>query len=229
MELEVFLWFIFGLERLFKQAVRRAIPELDELRARPAEVLAKNEICIGPSRRYVIGPLVGLLVGTMFSLVLLGWRIEQVGEGPIPVEEKRLRLVLYIAPVVFASALFICFLRGGELTMAREGVSFRLRRVMVFCPWPVFGSAGDVATSGPLAVFIPVPREAIELLQEEVDGDLVAHGKRVNAKQLRPTRNRCGLVIRDLYAVRVDQVARLLIEIGSKLAPPTPSDISFDS
>src|SRR5262245_22737465 len=218
--LEVFLRAVFRMERVFRKSLKRAIPFLDELWERPAAVLASQEVRIGPSRRYVIGTLMGLLFGQVFCCVLVLSLPEDHRPRPLPVGDVALRIFLFIAPVVLVSVLFIYLLRGGELIMTPEGVSFRLRRSAVFAPWWAFAAVREIDSSGPLAVFVPVPPAAIEQLRQELDGDFVALGNAVNTKQVRPSKKRVGLIIRDLYAVRIDQIVPLLAEIARELARP---------
>jgi hypothetical protein len=227
-----FIEFIKGIAPSLDEALRkpflRVVPDQQELLTDPTALLRRNAIVIGPRKRYGTILMHGLVGTVVLYLVLgmlltscfgLGWTRTVWTYGPF----------LVLVPVVWLSALRHSY-RGAICRLTLSGAEFCHGRRIVFCPWALFQAAGTPARlDGGLA--IPVQpellcqvelREAPTTDSADVFPDKSARVRmpvEVRVAHLRFTRGGQHLVLKDLYELELEPLAKLLLYLGHALEP----------
>jgi hypothetical protein len=232
--------FLAGRRALFQQSLRQAIPDLDRLLAHPAETLGHGDVTIEPERNYLWPTLLTLLFVIplwVWGLVAITLRLPAPGLGPL------FGGLAATAPlVIVAFLLLVRLFRGGPCVLSRAGVTFKLRRKTVFCPWALFDTPGrpvpliavqrppDVLAVLPMQslrcvrVTLPLCPQAVPLVEARKGDRVVAQGTRASSRQFKIRSDHEA----DLsgFAVSADELAGLLLHLGRALGPGTGSQDS---
>ncbi len=131
---------LYRLDRRRLLPIRKWIPDVDELLARPDEYLSRFELEIGPWFRlytFCTGLALFAFLGLMaVTLMLTEW--------PQPYGLAGTLAFLVIGPIG-AKLLWRPF-RGGSCILNAEGVHFSRRSMEVFLPWEVLNAQGSRST-----------------------------------------------------------------------------------
>jgi hypothetical protein len=216
---------VLAIDRFLQKRVRRAVPDFDALWNDPAAELARQEVVIGPLRRYAVSTMLGLAVGLVISCGFTLSELERKGPRPAappPAHEVALAVAAFFVPPAVAVAVFLYLLRGGELVLRADGVVLRYRRTMVYCPWTLFRLPGEGWKQDRSHLVVPVWPPAVKEVVQGWEGDVRATGQGVRSKSLYFLSHR-EAVLADLYAVRLEDVGELLLHLGHKLGTVPPS------
>jgi hypothetical protein len=216
---ELVLW----LDRLAVKPLRKVVPNLEELSGEPGKALAGAEVHIGPSRRYasalVLGSL-GAVAGWAASVPLLV-ALNPFGRGWPPWAGVAVLLAgglgIWLASVLLMLRLF----RGGTAVLRADGVEFRYRKKVVWCPWALFDTPGAPFRPGRDRVLLPVAEEAVPFVEARRDEAVLARGVEVRTRQLR-FKSAGQAVLKALYEVDVEELGAFLLGLGRRLRRPVP-------
>src|SRR5262249_23014272 len=175
----IFLFF-FWLDDRSRRPLRQVVPELEELLARPADVLSYRDIHIGPWRRVgsfvglaLLGLLVSWFLGMWFTFCLLAPFLRGASD-------LFWQGILAFGGVIFIGILLLSLraLRGGHCMLRLEGVYLRYRRTEVFCPWALFNAPGEPAIhkQSVYQIELPIAVVAVPLVYARVKDTVVAEG-----------------------------------------------------
>ena len=216
---------IHGWDHFFRRELKQLIPNLRELIDRPADVLAYQDVRVGPCHRYVSSIVVGVIsgagLGVVLAMCLLSFDIQNRA-----VIRGFAIFSLLTLPIV--ATIFVLHLsRGGEVILKREWVEFRYRRTRVVCPWAVFNVQGDPAALSYDRLAIPVS-EALHEVECFVNDELKQAGLAVSTRQFRVRafdhprvtgfEHNLEAILSDHYIGRLDDIACLLLIIGRELS-----------
>jgi hypothetical protein len=195
----------------------------------PKEFFATSEVRIGPGLRIASSIVFGFLINVaVYVCALIGVAMS----GVPAVQGNFAWMLLSGLTSPFAPAFFIpvtlYFLRGGSLTLTKEGAQLTRRRKTVFCPWALFDVPGAPAKLDKRTVAIPVNPSAIADVKLLVNEMEIGNGRDGRTSQFRfrldsspRLANNGGLpeaALRDNYRARIDEVAALLFVIGCKMS-----------
>ncbi|HKI31060.1 MAG TPA: hypothetical protein VKA46_04285 [Gemmataceae bacterium] len=216
----LFIDLVVAIDRGLQKPLRSMVPSDDPLWYDPEGRLAREEVVIGPRRSYAVSAVLGVLVGCVFSCGFAFYQLEhpRAQRGPLPWPELVLFVAALLLPPVLGFGLFWHWLRGGRLVLRPTGVLFGYRKDRVFCPWALFQVPEDSWWMKERRFFLLAWPPAVPSVVHVRADTVVARGEEVCTKPLYFRRNG-ELVLRDLYAVRLDQVGGLLLHLGQQLGP----------
>jgi len=210
--------FILWLDRRSLKPLSKVVPNLGDLRTRPAAVLADGEVTIGPYQRWGTATALGLVL----TLVVLGLGavVLFAGNGRMPPRPGPIFMIgaiLVLIGVPLGSiALLLRLLQGGRLLLKRDGVEVQHRGVTVVCPWSLFNAEGTPFQPAKDRVLLPVDPAAIPLVEVRRDDQAIGRGPRTHLKALHfKTANL--LEIHGIFEVEPLELAELLVHLGRQL------------
>jgi hypothetical protein len=216
-----------GWDHFFRKDLSSLIPNLRALVERPADVLAYQEVRIGPCHRYVSSTIIGILVGAGLTGALAMFaRDLELGDWTL-IRNCSVFLLLTLPPICIWLCLHLT--RGGEVILTRTTAELRYGRRRVVCPWPVFCAPGEPAALSYDRLAIPISAAAPQIVCF-VGDVLVGCGYEVESPQFRLRRSdsprvtgiadNLEAVLGDYYAGRLDEIACLLLIVGRELGRP---------
>ncbi len=217
---------LYSLDRRRLLPIRKWVPDVDELLARPDEYLCCHEVEIGPWFRlytFCAGSAVFAFLGLMaVTLMLTEW--------PKPYGPAGALAFLVIGPVC-ARLLWRPF-RGGSCTLDAEGVHFCRRSMEVFLPWEVFNASGNpIYDEERERLYQPLNGSRLDDIELRQGGELVATGVAASASHARLL-SKGVIVLKSYYAVAPLELGYCLLSIGRTLChegqpdsakPPAPA------
>jgi hypothetical protein len=114
------------------RSVQQVIPDVEELLSDPAGYLHEGPVVIGPRQMYGLAAI--------FGIAALGCFGYSVWQGKFDPEAVSIGIGLALGALVWLS--WSLLMRGHELTLLADGVEFRYRDSVVWCPWALFNSGG---------------------------------------------------------------------------------------
>jgi hypothetical protein len=119
--------------------------------------------------------------------------------------------------------------RGGFCVLNAAGVRLIRGSIEVFCPWSLFSAPGQPfihALPGRNRLELPVSAASVPLVEARRDDLAIAQGIAVKAHQLYFRSSR-EVILRNLYQVKPDDMAWLLLHLGHSLglSGPAPKDL----
>jgi hypothetical protein len=214
--IELVLW----IDTLSRSKLARLIPNLEELFSHPEDVLAVQDVTIGPARRYGSGGCMGLLVGLAGAVAALVALTYLVGPRPGRHPDPVVRTLVLGTPllILLLSVLFMVrFFRGGSMVLTARGVELRYRATVVTCPWAVFNTPGQPSKPARDRLVLPVSARAVPLVEAWRDGAVIAAGADVKTYQWRLNWDGAA-VLKDIYQVSDPlTLGLLLLELGRLL------------
>lgn len=216
--------FVLWVDRRSLRPLDRLVPNLSELRARPAAALAEGDITIGPVRRWGSGIALGLLLALVLLAFMLVLFIAANGRPPWA-RAGRMSVLLPIAFLIgipLFSVLYVLHrLKGARMVLRDSGVELHDRGTTVVCPWALFDAPGVPFQPAKDRVLLPINAAALPFVEAHRDERLLAQGGRIRTRAIRfKTANLAEM--RALYEVEVPELAFLLLHIGRLLAKPLP-------
>lgn len=207
--------FIRWLDRRSQKPLDRVVGDLEQLLVDPADYFRYQELSIGPWRRWGSGLSLALLL--WFGLfVFMGLSALEVNP-PDPVKHFLIAALLLSGPLCFWAAMH--WLRGGSCVLDAAGARFVHRGVEVFCPWSLFSGPGQAiihSHRGRNRMELPVAAEAVPLVEARRNDVAFAYGMTIKTRQLR-FRSADEAILKDLYRVKPDELAWLLLHLGRSL------------
>jgi hypothetical protein len=197
------------------RSVRQVIPDFDDLQRDPATYLREGIVRIGPRQMYGLAALFGVGAAGLFGY--------SIWEGEFDPEAVSLGIGLALGALVWLG--WSLLMHGHELMLLPDGVEFRYRDTVVWCPWSLFNSGGvpfvpdaDNPRSG---LTVPVDPEAMPYVVLRRDEAPIAHGVEVRTRQFHFTAAN-EVVLPARYEVRADELGFLLMHLGSRLGHILP-------
>jgi hypothetical protein len=216
---------------LFRCSLARAVPELDQLLADPAGTLARQDVVIAPARHYftaiLAALLFGLLGGGIVLVLVVGWalwlfKVFAPQANPVPALGWGILVYLVVVPPLILWRCLRAF-RAGPLVLHVTGVELRYGEVRISCPWAVFNATGDVSLSNDREhALIPVSPAGLHLIEVQTGEAPAVRGRPPRSQALLLADNRRAW-IKDLYAVEVLEVGKLLLFLGLSLGASPPA------
>lgn len=191
-----------------QRKLEQVIVDLPELMARPAAMLARNDVRIG-----TINP-----AALVLSCVLLGffapmkfahswdWSTEGIG----------------LAVGAGLGMLLWYFIPHYEIRLTADGVVFQRGHQEVFCPWALFNAAGNPLLLNAWQLTLPVSTAAAPYVELHQDEYCRAQGAEVKTRFFR-FRAHDTLWLRYLYEAEPMEVGELLLRLGRMLGTRSPS------
>src|SRR5262245_62042858 len=207
------------IDRLFQRRLRDVIPDRHALLADPSGTLARQEIVIGPLRRFIFASVLVFLPMSIMCCVLSFGEEESARLRPdgkretVPVFAY---LAGWVACGVILTVLLERMVRGGSVILREHGAVIRRRGSSVFVPWSAFRLFRASRTTNDWWI-LPVPADAKDKILLSRNGHLAARGQDVATSQFY-FRRAGDAVVMNLYAVKFDELQRLLAELGVRLA-----------
>jgi hypothetical protein len=216
---------LLELDRFFQRGVRSGVPGIEQLLQDPQGLLMWEEIVIRPRRSYAVATVLGSLVGCLCPCGFLFYNLDQPGHqfgGPAPWHTQVLLLTTVLLGPLTMIVLLSHWLRGGEMVLRVNGVVLRYRKDRVFCPWALFQAPGEPWKRSAERLVLPVWPTAVPGVVHSRGDAVVATGRDVHTRQLyfRPDGQ---AVMRDLYCVRLGDLAGLLVRLGALLGRTHPA------
>jgi hypothetical protein len=214
---------VLDIDYVLQRRLRYAVPDFDELWRDPANRLRRGEVIIGPLRHYAVAIMLGGMFGLIVTFVGLfasadAWH-PQRGQAPFSKTEVLFTGLVAVPLLVFA--LFWHFLRGGEMIIRPEGVVLRYRKTKVFCPWTLFQEEGKPWKRDMSRWVLPTWPPAVAGVVQGRGNVVIATGRAVRTSPFY-FRTDGQVTLRNLYAVRLEELAVLLSLLGKKLGPRLP-------
>jgi hypothetical protein len=215
---------LLAIDRFLQQRLRNAVVDFDELWTDPAGRLAREEVVIGPLRRYAVATALGTFAGLLLPCGLVFQSLDQphARPGPPALAEQVLLVAGVCVPPLLGIGLFWHWLRGGEMVLRRDGVVLRFRSNLVFCPWELFQADGDPWPLDRSRLALPVWPPAVADVVHGRGDAIQATGRQVRTRPLY-FRADHQVVLRDLYAVRLTDLGPLLLHLGRNLGATRPA------
>jgi hypothetical protein len=197
------------------QPLQAVIPDLDELLARPAAVLGRQPLRIGPAPLHRLGLLAvptGAIVGVLApALFTRNW------DGQVA------RIGLVVGLLLGLLLLVVALLRRRlEVLLGKEGVEFWHGRRSVWCPWALFSAPGNVLVNSDRLIdclTLPVSPQAVPYVELRQDELCQAQGARVKTATFRFTSGD-QVMLSGHYEVVPAQLGSLLLQLGRQLGTP---------
>lgn len=204
---------IQALDRKLQRPLNKVVPDLQILCADPAAYLSQTTVVIGPRKRQALA----LVVGFAVALVTVGFLFVAFDFIPPPKKGEASRvfgvLATFVVTIFAVRGLMLHWLRGGTLTLRREGAELDHRGRSLFLPWALFRAPGVSFQPDVKQIVLPIdatvptaiagPRDEVVAVYP-IDIDLSqAVGCDVNQ-----------LALRDLYRVPIGEVGEFLLGIG---------------
>jgi hypothetical protein len=197
------------------RSLRQFFPDLDEFLLDPAAYLTAGPVEMGPRRAYGFAAVFAVLG----ALCLVACAVSGVWRDE--------RLLIGIGLLIGASVWlgWSLRLRGHSILLKTDGVEFRYRETVVWCPWALFNVEGHpIVPEGDnanIAVVLPVSPEAIPYVELRRNEAAVAYGKQVKAPQFR-----FALADQVVLSARYEMASRdlgdLLLQLGNRLGRRLP-------
>jgi hypothetical protein len=208
---------LYKLDRRLLLPIRRWIPHLDELIARPEEYLAGNEVEIGPWFRlytFCTGFALFAFLGLMgVTLMLTEW--------PKPFGLAGALALLGLGPVG-AGLLWRPF-RGGSCTMDADGVHFCRHSKVLFLPWEVFHAAGNpIYDEERERLYLPLDSSLLNEIELWHGGKLMASGVDASASHAKVLAKGV-IVLKICYAAAPLELGECLLSVGRRLNRHAPT------
>lgn len=231
--------FILWLDRQWHKPLKKVVPDLEELLGQPQLTLARQEIVIGPMRRWASSITLGLvltgILGCIWYVGLLLIIGKRWGANLTPSETAAFWAGI-LAIGFFMILLMFRFLGGGEVTLKSDGVEFRYGQSKAFCPWALFNATGNPFQPSDDRLMLPIDSSAIPFVLAYQEDMLVGQGVKIRTKMI-GFKSRNLALLKALYEVKIDELGKLFLRIGRELAPerneeivlrPDPEDETLD-
>jgi hypothetical protein len=209
---------LLWMDRLVRQPLGRAVPDLYHLLSDPRGKLARGAITIGPSRRYATAVFMAALASLLCSWILViqvpAAAHRAAGRG---IAALALAAVLGVALLVFLLILWMS--RGGCCVLDRDGVLFCHRQITVYCPWQLFNTPRQPFMPTQDRMILPVSSHTIHLAEARKDDRVFAQGVEVRTRQFK-FQSTAEAVLSELYEVNLLEVGELLLHVGRTLGRP---------
>ena len=197
------------------RSVSQVIPDVEELLRDPAGYLHEGPVVVGPRQMYGLAAI--------FGIAALGCFGYSVWQGEFDPEAIAIGIGLALGALVWLA--WSLMMRGHELMLLTDGVEFRYRDTVVWCPWALFNSGGvpfvPDADNPRTGLTLPVDAEMIPFVVLRRDEAPVAHGVEVKARQFRFT-GANEVVLPARYEVKATELGLLLMQIGARLGHLIP-------
>jgi hypothetical protein len=181
--------------------VEAVIPNYADLLQRPHDTLAGQEVRIGPAPRYGIALFATLLAPVVPLFFLRSWDWQAAG-------------IAWAVGAAFGVLLLLA--PGTSLVLRKDGVEFRERNRVVWCPWALFDAPGNPFTSEGGALSLPVAARAVPYVELRKDDLPVAHGMQIKRGTFRfPSADR--VVLTGSYEIDAQALGGLLLRLGRTL------------
>ncbi len=212
------------IDRRFRKRLRSVVPDLEELLQDPAGFLERQSVTIGPWRRYLAATILGIMTGLLLSCGFTFYRLDHPRPqgGPLPWGERVLFLTSLGVSPLLCIAFFSHWLRGGVMILRSAGVVLRYRNVSVFIPWAFWQQVDHCRKLTAMSWLVlgeSLPTSAITHSQS---GTVIAVGPEINTKPLEFQKDG-QLIVREWYAVRLEELFGLLAQIAVSMKPAPPS------
>lgn len=197
------------------RSLRQFFPDLEDLLRDPSAYLRARPVEVGPRQAYAFAALFGSFAAAFFVACAVSgvWRDERFLLG----------IGLTIGAAVWLG--WSLRLRGHSLVLRPEGVEFRYRDSVVWCPWALFNADGPpVVPEGDnpqAALLLPVAPEAVPFVELRRYESPVAHGAQVKAPQFRFTAPD-QIVLAARYEIAANDLGVLLLQLGDRLGRNLP-------
>jgi len=207
-------------DRLAK--LESVVPHLGRLLKDPAVVLAERKISIGSRNDQAVAVLllVGFVLLAAVLIPFLLFRGDHSPGHPQPLVEGLLQLLGMFTATVGLVAVVIGFILivnpGGQMVLSRQGLELYYRRSVVFCPWGLFRASGPTAVPKASAILLPICPSAVSSVELRREDLLLASGRDVRMRVFR-FRSEHEVELRNVYGVKRDQLAGLLLSLGQRL------------
>lgn len=220
--------FVLWIDRCSLRPLKKLVPNLSELRNRPATVLAEGDLSVGPLRRWGSGIALGLLLAA--AVLLLAWGLAAAADLDWPGGIRdpltfMLTVALFLGVPLLSIAFMLHVLRGGRLVLRRGGVEFHDRGTTIVCPWPLFNADGKPFQPSKDRILVPVQPAAVALVESHRDERLLAQGSNVRSRAL-AFKSANLAELRGLYQVEVPELAELLLHLGRHLGTALPKPMA---
>ena len=219
--------FILWLDRQWHKPLKKVVPDLEELLDQPQLTLARQELVIGPMKRWASSITLGLvltgILGCIWYVGLLLIVDKRWGANFTPGETLAFWAGI-LAIGFFMILLMFRFLRGGEITLQSEGVEFRYGQSKAFCPWSLFNAVGNPFQPSDDRLMLPIDSSAIPFVLAYQEDMLVSQGVKIRTKMIR-FKSRNLALLKALYEVKIDELGKLFLRIGRELAPEKSEEI----
>ncbi len=212
----LFVETIQAIDRRLQRPLSSVIPDLGLLRADPLNYLANTPIQVGPRRRHAAAAVCGLLAAlvVVFLLLLLFSHMPRAARfnwSRIAGAVLSFALVFWIV-----RSMVLKWMLGGTMTLRAEGAELIYRDRSAFLPWPLFRTPGNI--------FEPDPKLAVMPIDPGVPVAVSGPGDQLRAMlpaeldlPQAVSSDFGQLAIKDMYEVRVGELAVLLHEIGLRM------------
>ena len=223
---------VLSIDRSFQKPIDRSIPDIDALLDDPTAYLSKGEMVFRPVKRYGTVFSLAVLICGMLLLAAIPALVD-MAQNVQPGKAPRSGIAIIVVSAAIGVPLLCCWalfrlFRGGQAILTQDGITFVYSRTSVSCPWVLFGARGHPIRLDRSRVLIPIRAEAIPLVEITKDGAVVEQGGTLKTKQIE-FRFPASIVMRDLYEVRLQEFAQLLLDIGSSHAVPADRSAMLDS
>ncbi|MGE3805438.1 MAG: hypothetical protein AB7K24_12255 [Gemmataceae bacterium] len=220
---------VLSIDALFQQKAER-LPGYAELIAHPRTVLAQAPLRIGPNRR--IGTVAAMGTLLTISTWLMASAIESDNRH-IPRRRPPAAVIIPVLAVLAAGSYWLTgrFYRGGTCVLTEEGVEFSFHGKNVFCPWDAFAQDREPRILNRDRAFLPLRDESLVVQRRRrplsENGSTapqryqeVARGRSIQTGQLWfSTKHPSGFVLKDLYRVKLPELAELLWRLALTVGP----------
>lgn len=197
------------------RSVRQVIPDFDQLLRDPAGYLREGTVAIGPRQMYGLAALFGIGAAGLFGY--------SVWEGEFDPEAVSMGIGMALGGLVWLG--WSLLMHGHELVLLPDGVEFRYRDTVVWCPWSLFNIGGAPfvpdADNPRAGLTLPVDPEAMPYVVLRRDDSPIAHGVEVRTRQFHFTAAN-EVVLPARYEVRADELGLLLMQLGGRLGHLLP-------
>ncbi len=209
---------IQAIDRKMQRPLHKAVPELAELRANPAEFLRRTPVTFGPRKRRVLATVIGFLIGSVVVALLL-WAFTKMPKAKEVDPWRVVGVIVSFVVVGFVSrSVALRLLHGGSVTLRLQGAEFTQDDTSLFLPWDLLHTAGALFEADHKSVVLPInPTIPVALGNEE--GRVQA----VMPNELDTPFAQFGdgqVALKDLYDVRLSELGALLFDLGLRLGVP---------
>jgi hypothetical protein len=214
---------ISAIDRRLQRPLGSVIPNLPYLRTQPEQYLSVASVQVGPRRRHALATFWGIVAGLILFVIL----VVILANAPRPRvwHWGRITGVLLSVAVTFwiVRSLLLRWLSGGTATLRAQGIELAYRKRVAFLPWSLFRAEGNLFEPDTKMAVLPID-PSVPVAISGPDSDVRAiFPAEMNLPQAQ-SGDSPHLALRDLYEVRISELAVLFLEIGRRLRNGTTAE-----